>query len=367
MDDIGNDLVPILWSINTITYQRIVPRYTSRQLSFVTDIVRAFEGIAAKLQPVFRGPLPFGLPQTELDHALLWLPSGALIRRTDPLTGTPLFPSWSWMGWIGTVDYDGKEKLSRIQWVDSEGIVYEADELRKPLLKDPSEQAEWLSRWTKHEMRSVFQYYVEDSNPDIWFRHPTAKEDERLSGPDLLPGTSHFRFWASTVHLNVIGEWCPPPNEKGPQWRMQLVDPDGYAWGHLTMPIDLLYQLDFKQYNYDLIAISRTTHALSNDELSQGRNSKLHNRDVVIYPEKLIDSEDITMEKQSFPDEPSMENDKWKLGIDRRRFDIHKPFCLYNLLLIEWRADVAYRIAIGVGHIDGWAQSDVVRKLVTLG
>ena len=367
MDDAGNDVIPTFWSVNIVTYARIVPRYTSRKLSFVTDIMRAFEGIAAKLRPVFRGPLLFGLPQTELDNALLWLPKGALVRRTDPETKDPLFPSWSWMGWMGSVDYDLKEKFPRIQWVNDDGQAHEADEFRKLSSGNLEEQSQWLSRWTKHEMRSGLQYFTEEVNPGVWFHHPTAEEDERFPGPDLVPGTSHLRFWASTIHLKVIGEWHPPANEKGPQWRLRLVDRDGYASGYLHIPIALLYQLDFIKFDYDLVVISRTTHGLTINELSQDSTGKAQTEDAIRYSKNYVDSEDITMEKQNFPDEPSIENDKWGLGIDRRRFDIYKPFCLYVILLIEWRGDVAYRIGTGSMHIDAWAQSDVVRKLITLG
>ena len=71
-------------------------------------------------------------------------------------------------------------------------------------------------------------------------------------------------------------------------------------------------------------------------------------------------------EKHLFPDEPSLDVDTadW---LDRRHFDVNKPYNSYNILLVEWRERVAFRLGIGLFHVDAWAQAQPVRKLVTLG
>ena len=87
------------------SYQRAVTEYTKRTLSDESDAVNAFQGITDLLQPALKGDFLFGLPEIELDIALLWPPVSLISRRVDPTTKKPLFPSWSWAGWVGSIKY----------------------------------------------------------------------------------------------------------------------------------------------------------------------------------------------------------------------------------------------------------------------
>lgn len=87
------------------SYQKAIAEYTKRSLSDESDAVNAFRGLADLLQAAFKGDFLFGLPETELDFALLWQPASLIRRRVHPQTQKPLFPSWSWAGWIGEVRY----------------------------------------------------------------------------------------------------------------------------------------------------------------------------------------------------------------------------------------------------------------------
>jgi hypothetical protein len=61
--------------------------------------------IMYEFRPHFRTQFIHGIPEGELDAALLWSPIGSSVRRCDPQTGEFLFPSWSWLGWIGHAAY----------------------------------------------------------------------------------------------------------------------------------------------------------------------------------------------------------------------------------------------------------------------
>lgn len=102
------------------SYRRAVAEYTERTLSDESDMINAFQGVAKLLQPAFKGDFIFGLPETELDLALLWQPTSLIRRRVNPETQVPLFPSWSWAGWVGKVDYlwtrHLPDDLSRVEW-----------------------------------------------------------------------------------------------------------------------------------------------------------------------------------------------------------------------------------------------------------
>lgn len=85
----------------------IVLQYTSRKLSFESDIEKAFLGIETSLSQNRNWSYVAGLPTAVFDWALLWLPRGQLKRRswTDGNGDVVRPPSWSWMGWMGDSGY----------------------------------------------------------------------------------------------------------------------------------------------------------------------------------------------------------------------------------------------------------------------
>lgn len=116
-----NDLSPgqRLWKVWTV-YQELVQMYTKRQFTFKGDILDGFAGIFAvldelHLQEPSDSITVSGVPEAFFIHALLWTPAAKIPRRqatvppqSDVDVGgqpDPRFPSWSWAGWDGPVDY----------------------------------------------------------------------------------------------------------------------------------------------------------------------------------------------------------------------------------------------------------------------
>ncbi|OXV05664.1 hypothetical protein Egran_06568 [Elaphomyces granulatus] len=139
------DLRPDAWRAKIFTmYSSLVGKYTLRQLSYDSDIINAFLGTFTVLNEFFHSDILCGLPASALDLALLWAPAGRLPRRGQTARimegfkttigtsrsvsvptnrGTVLsvwapsavpnfddkadrrFPSWSWAGWKGPVEY----------------------------------------------------------------------------------------------------------------------------------------------------------------------------------------------------------------------------------------------------------------------
>jgi hypothetical protein len=86
-------------------YSMYVFEYTQRNLTYQADAQAAFLGVLQSLLSDFGSQFIHGLPEAEIDAALLWSPVGFNTRRCDPVTKNPLFPSWSWLGWVGPVAY----------------------------------------------------------------------------------------------------------------------------------------------------------------------------------------------------------------------------------------------------------------------
>jgi hypothetical protein len=93
-------------------YTAAVELYTRRSLTEPSDILNAFEGVAGVLQSHMDTSMHFGLPLGLLDSALLW-ESLQLLRRREG------FPSWSWAGWVGEIQWNFPENVGNAQsWID---------------------------------------------------------------------------------------------------------------------------------------------------------------------------------------------------------------------------------------------------------
>ena len=58
--------------------------------------------------------------------------------------------------------------------------------------------------------------------------------------------------------------------------------------------------------------------------------------------------------------------DESPFGFDLRRYDKHKPWCIYNVMMVEWKGGVASRVGLGTVHIDAFYQAQPEERLVIL-
>ncbi|KAF2814857.1 HET-domain-containing protein [Mytilinidion resinicola] len=86
-------------------YSRIVSEYTAKSLSFTSDKLNAITGVLYSLRLSNGWQFLYGIPVTLLGLSLIWVPTGQARRHIErePLN---MFPSWSWIGWEGVVDYN---------------------------------------------------------------------------------------------------------------------------------------------------------------------------------------------------------------------------------------------------------------------
>ncbi|KAM4059841.1 heterokaryon incompatibility protein [Hirsutella rhossiliensis] len=75
--------------------------YSRRNLSFASDILKAFRGIQNILSESMETDFWFGMPERFLDSALLWISDLQQMRSTQ---GRFFIPSWSWAAWDNDVD-----------------------------------------------------------------------------------------------------------------------------------------------------------------------------------------------------------------------------------------------------------------------
>lgn len=119
------DMPVVGWSLDSIDmptrifrekpfmqFTSAVELYTRRELTNPNDILNAFEGVQKVLEKRLNASVFYGAMVSEMDASLLWESSQRLLRRQP-------FPSWSWSGWMGEIQWKYTDRVySWIEWPD---------------------------------------------------------------------------------------------------------------------------------------------------------------------------------------------------------------------------------------------------------
>ncbi len=135
-------------------FARLVSLYNERRFTYPEDVLDAFAGIISVLNRTFVGGFISGLPQILFDSALLWQPHRPMHRRSKKGTGPACLPSWSWVGWQGTIN--------------SESWRSGYDYLRKHADEYQEENTSVWQPCSWHTTSTVGWFYVGDTGD----RHP---------------------------------------------------------------------------------------------------------------------------------------------------------------------------------------------------
>lgn len=122
LDGQKRDTTTIAWLRHFEIYGRILQNYTIRSLSFESDTLPAFQGLAGAITRLNGARFHFGIPANCFDLAMLWINIGSGERR-ESKTAQPV-PSWSWAAWRGQSTYNLCELLgepSRPYLINSPG------------------------------------------------------------------------------------------------------------------------------------------------------------------------------------------------------------------------------------------------------
>lgn len=106
-----------LFSETVPTLERLsqaIRQYNGRKFTFPEDAVPAFQGIQSILHRKYAGGVLYGHPELFFDITLSWMPIGDINRRI-PRATTKHLPSWSWIGWQGSVRFPDDDEMN-MQW-----------------------------------------------------------------------------------------------------------------------------------------------------------------------------------------------------------------------------------------------------------
>jgi hypothetical protein len=149
--------------------------YSSRTLTFQSDGLNAFAGISQRLAQRYKCRLLQGIPVSSFELYQVFQAAGALLRRGG-------FPSWSWAGWIGHLDYgsfdpDENDWLANNTWIvwyerSTSGVV-------SPVLHLPASPnlVAADAALTRHRTRRPFQYPGQLTNSWLDTSHTAPSRD----------------------------------------------------------------------------------------------------------------------------------------------------------------------------------------------
>jgi hypothetical protein len=233
------------------SYAMLVSEYTQRHLAFPGDAARAFQSLLDWLSRGFGRQFIHGLPETELDAALLWSPIGSCTRRREPESGNFLFSSWSWLGWIGHSAYPWTFEREYFMSTAHSPLVWQNANAARPVPQwftsedirfPPSNSRERaLASLRKKEQEDHLGIYMPcdraQSHPKL---HPVFRWPEgQLSTMQYAADGSHrlcFRTLSSTFKvLPQVYQRTRYYNMQHKVFRMRICDDENYMVGYIDI------------------------------------------------------------------------------------------------------------------------------------
>lgn len=326
--------------------------YTLKQMSFQSDGLNAFTGVLNMMQPAFRRNFLYGLPSSELEYALLWKPRLPLSRRLDDTTLEPLFPTWSWVGWKGSMvlPLHSVTKFSRVIWVDAEDETeFTTDEWRGVDLGTiGSEESKW-----KQLPNPRSRLYFEEENPDVLFAHPVSQEipGHMASRKFLTPGSHILKFQAFTASVRGRRATTTDVVIDPTVSFFELFDQYNHSCGGVYLHESRQLESGETVRFFESIAISRTA---SEEELEIPIEAPSQN------------DEDILAGMAEYATKQQIKNDRGAASYFALA-EIEEPkWRMYDVLVVEWIENVAYRLGVGQCNVEAFWDAHPVRKRISL-
>jgi hypothetical protein len=345
--------------------------YTQRNIKYQEDAERACLGVLNVFAGLHRATCVFGFPDTAWDAALLWCPIGSAVRRLDQY-GRPLFPSWSWLGWKGAAAYPWlteresplSTKGSPLLWEDAslkgDARWFTSLEYRhstspsRRLTHDPYEN------W-KLDSEDPWVYST-DFQEELRWIHPVSQE--QYSGGrrafNYTVGKSHrLRF----VTLSATFELAPDIVRRKenydyahPLYQQRVVDRWGFSVGCIYTP-DPNTMSQWQRHKFsgrqEFIVLSRTS---VNPDPRAGAEQLDHS----IYQMPSLRPRNIS------PPQGGHENLHDTAYFNTDRYDSSYPWCLFNVLMIEWCGDCVQRVSVGKIHIGAFLSANPARRNISM-
>jgi hypothetical protein len=384
--------------LNLLTYSRIVKEYTARSLTYASDIENAFGGVRKIMQLLFGGSeVLFGIPLSILSIGLLWYPEGRLKLRDEvvhpissviklptgdyerlptqvaELETTPInwdeeftwlkgremiqqrpanprlmpvdifpsledlqrFPSWSWTGWVGPVQYGSDNKhlasqiINKLVWLDPLNRLspLPAGDFSPP---DPATLATngWLRQVAP--FNGEIYWTRRDGGQNHWYCYPI---DPFIHNPipiDRETGVLHLRTKMAVMNTQLA--------RTSSEAVFDVLDEKKVRAGRIVMDGGVQEARDTGAIR--LMLHSQTTIMQGEDDPAWSHSTRAYSAKPNYEAELLSDAA------------RSIANDIFDIG----EYNPKICWCLYNVLVVKKAegASAMRRVGIGKIHVDAF-------------
>ena len=323
-----------------LLYKDLVTAYTPRNMGNINDKLTAFDGIGKVLERCLNSELIYGLPESLLDLALLWHPK-TMVTQVEG----PGFPSWSWAGWKGAVEFPEQHGVSK-------GAPRELhDDESRPARIRP------LNRWYRATEDGFFEpintYGVgirealdEGQLPDGWKGFLAPSDDRNIDIDDTASSPGLLRSYVMRARF--------------PVGRNKIYSADGrdrnigeFAWdeGEPLSPPSTMQALAAAS-----AAASAPVSARSSAEQITQAHTSASTRD------RKVDF--IALSETQF-----FRSDELNRSLRGNLYTEPHEYRLYHVMAVEWdgKGEVAKRRGLGRVFQDEWDKGDVREGWVNLG
>ncbi|OCK93463.1 HET-domain-containing protein [Cenococcum geophilum 1.58] len=372
--------------LNWTAYAGLVQKFTTKKLTNQMDVIPAFTALVQFLKREIYGGTPFvcGIPIASLDAALLWRrcwgceecdnTAAGLERRQSPEEDEPNLPSWAWAGWQGHVKYSdwlfchknpALSVIPRVKWL--QGLF-----LHPQLICGAAnpESPGPIDTWVIPQVKDVSRFgwkggWLGAGDSLRSFSQPLKLLDLNRKKVSCQPH-NFLLVEADVAELAVVGRLYNVNNPKevgdysvngtgisiGAELGHPLTvyDPQtGIRCGVVYDDLELsTVGVSWPMLCY-FVKLSQTTIGGTTDgedpyaflgedwsEISPGPSKGALGR----------------------PDENNKRNaDKVRNFFNYDQYDCTRKWCVYNVLMVTWKDNVAFRIGVGKVHVDAFDTS----------
>jgi hypothetical protein len=320
------------WLCHFEIFARIVQTYSCRTLSYSSDVLFAFSGLASALSELSGGSSYYGVLESSIDLCLLWIPIGSTIsRRTDLDVSKKFyeFPSWSWAGWEGEISYNscqtgGRPMVPQFQ------------------LDSYLDQIQIVTAHDRQTLRRKLWPPTRAEGENFGSQHLQAWKTTEDTQDDPLPGLPYpigcLLFWAEESlpdELRCIfpSQIEPFPDKEGKPHYTHLYLRQGYKQCGVVALMDSEFLKADDKSSYSFILLSETRGPFS----------------------QWLKAEDGSLRTTSVDDIfPTYQSDEMSL-----------QFSL-NVLLVKKKGPAYYRLGFGQISLADWLATERQRSFIRL-
>ncbi|OAL40149.1 hypothetical protein AYO20_00569 [Fonsecaea nubica] len=231
-----------------VQFTSAVELYTRRELTNPNDILNAFEGVQLVLEKRIGDRIFYGALETMLDPSLLWESTKRLFRR-------PGFPSWSWSGWVGEIQWKYTEVArSWIEWHADQAIgIHTFPKQAYERIQPPIPRPQYLGPISHHNLSTML--------PLLHFRTVTVQF--KLTSPALIHKSVISPLRKRLTGPSALSTVRPAPADPG-LIRAGIADRNGLWCGTIDLDVAWMPRVGTP---LDFLVMSRVSH-FTDDELA---------------------------------------------------------------------------------------------------